>query len=156
MTDNASIIRRFYDAFAKTDALTMGRCYADHVVFSDPVFPRLKGEEARAMWRMLCARSKDFSLSYDGVEADEHSGKVRWVAHYTFSKTGRSVENIVNATFRFANGAIIEHTDRFDFWRWSRQALGAAGLLLGWTSSLQRKAQGTAAQSLAEYLSTQS
>jgi ketosteroid isomerase-like protein len=149
---SAELIRRFYDAFARRDAQTMGTCYANDVIFSDPVFPRLVGEEARAMWRMLAARSQDFSLTYEGVEADAQRGKARWIAHYTFSKTGRHVENIIDAHFRFGNGLIVEHTDRFDFWRWSRQALGPAGLLLGWTSGLQKKVQSTAATSLAEYL----
>jgi ketosteroid isomerase-like protein len=156
MSSNEAVIRRFYDAFAQKDAATMGRCYANDVVFSDPVFPRLVGEEARAMWRMLTSRSQDFSLSYDGVEVSGPSGKARWIAHYTFSKTGRRVENIIDAHFRFANGQIVEHTDRFDFWRWSRQALGPAGLLLGWTSGLQKKVRATAAQSLAEYLAGRS
>jgi ketosteroid isomerase-like protein len=154
MSDNAALIRRFYDAFGKRDAVAMGRCYADDVVFSDPVFPRLKGEEARAMWRMLCERGKDLSITYEGVEADGQHGKARWIARYSFSRTGRPVVNVVDATFRFANGTIVEHIDRFDFWRWSRQALGPAGLLLGWTSGLQRKVQATAAQSLAEYISS--
>jgi hypothetical protein len=28
-------------------------------------------------------------------------------------------------------GLIIEHRDHFELWRWSRQALGLKGLLLG-------------------------
>ncbi len=31
-------------------------------------------------------------------------------------------------TFEFRDGKIYQHTDRFGFWRWSRQALGAAGV----------------------------
>jgi hypothetical protein len=33
----------------------------------------------------------------------------------------------------FRDGKICEHHDSFDLWRWSRQALGFKGLLLGWT-----------------------
>jgi hypothetical protein len=32
---------------------------------------------------------------------------------------------------------IAEHEDDFDFHRWSRQALGTSGLLLGWTPLLR-------------------
>ena len=41
-------------------------------------------------------------------------------------------------------GKIVRHIDRFDFWRWSRMALGPAGLLLGWTPLLHKKVQAKA------------
>ena len=86
---------------------------------------------------MLCARAKDFSLTYQVLEADDQQGRARWVATYLFSATGRTVENHIEARFRFADGKIIEHRDHFDLWRWMRQALGAKGLLLGWLAPVQ-------------------
>jgi hypothetical protein len=65
------------------------------------------------------------------------SGTARWIAHYTFTQTGRPVVNDVRARFRFRDGLIVEHDDRFPFWRWARQALGTSGLLLGWTPHLR-------------------
>ena len=59
------------------------------------------------------------------------------MATYLFSATGRTVENHIEAYFRFADGKIIEHHDHFDLWRWMRQALGAKGLLLGWLAPVQ-------------------
>ena len=54
--------------------------------------------------------------------------------------------NDVRARFRFADGLIAEHDDAFSFHAWSRQALGAPGLLLGWTpllrGSVRRRARG--------------
>jgi hypothetical protein len=41
------------------------------------------------------------------------------------------VTNHVGAQFRFRDGRIVEHTDSFPFWRWARQALGPAGVVLG-------------------------
>ena len=108
---NAELIDRFYQAFQKLDA----------------------GD----MWRMLCARAKDFSLTYQVFEADDQQGRARWVATYRFSATGRTVENHIEARFRFADGKIVEHHDHFDLWRWMRQALGAKGLLLGWLAPVQ-------------------
>ena len=55
----------------------------------------------------------------------------------------------LGAAFRFRDGLIVEHRDRFDFWRWSRQALGAPGLLLGWTPMLRNKVRAQAATKLA-------
>ena len=47
---------------------------------------------------------------------------------------------------------IRRHRDRFDFYRWSRQALGLPGLLLGWTPMLRKGIRAKAAQNLAAYL----
>jgi ketosteroid isomerase-like protein len=132
MQSNEQIIRDFYEAFSKRDAAGMVACYAPDVVFSDPVFVGLRGAEARAMWRMLCERGKDLRVEYRDVSADEGTGRAHWDAHYTFSQTGRPVINRIDASFRFANGKIIEHTDTFDLWSWTRQALGVSGVLLGW------------------------
>ena len=51
----------------------------------------------------------------------------------------------------FRDGLVIRHVDRFDFWRWSRQALGAPGWLLGWTSLLRGKVRAQAAKGLAAF-----
>jgi len=57
--------------------------------------------------------------------ADDTAGSVHWEARYRFSATGRLVWNRTDAHLRFdADGCIAEHCDDFDFWRWSRQALG--------------------------------
>lgn len=134
---NAELITRFYQAFQKLDAQTMAACYSADVQFSDPVFTDLRGNEAADMWRMLAARAQNFSLTFDDVQADDQQGSARWVATYLFSKTGRTVVNRIQARFRFADGKIVEHRDHFDLWRWSRQALGNKGLLLGWTPLVQ-------------------
>lgn len=151
MTEETKLIEQFYAAFARRDGEAMGACYADDVRFADPVFPNLEGPHARAMWAMLCGRAKDLTITASDISWDGGAGHAKWVAHYTFAATGRKVENIIVATFAIRGGKIVEHTDTFDFWRWSRQALGPAGLLLGWSSLLQRKVQGQAAKSLDEY-----
>ncbi len=85
-------------------------------------------------------------------EADGDQGSARWVARYTFTQTGRPVRNDVRASFRFAGGLIAEHRDEFDFHRWSRQALGAPGLLLGWTPLLRASVRRRARAGLDEFL----
>ena len=76
------------------------------------------------MWRMLCKRGLDLELTHSDVQADDERGSARWAADYTLSGTGRAVHNEIEASFRFRDGLIAEHVDRFDLWRWSRQALG--------------------------------
>ena len=61
---NAELIHTFYQAFQRLDAEAMAACYSADVRFSDPVFVGLQGREAGDMWRMLCTRAADFSLTY--------------------------------------------------------------------------------------------
>lgn len=143
---NAELIERFYRAFDAGDGETMAACYAPDVRFSDPVFPDLRGPRAAAMWKMLCSGKEESGLRVELLEhqAEDVRGSAHWRAHYTFTETGRPVVNDIRATFRFADGLIAEHRDRFAFHRWARQALGPPGLLLGWTpmmrSAVRRKA----------------
>ena len=152
MTANEAVIQRFYSAFQKRDAAGMTACYDAQVEFSDPVFPALKGDRARAMWTMLCERGKDLKIEFRDVRADDKSGSAHWDAWYSFSATGRKVHNSIDATFEFRDGTIVKHTDRFDLHRWAGQALGPVGKLLGWTPFLQNKIRAMAGKSLEDYL----
>ena len=151
MSANEELIRRFYSAFQQRDAATMAACYGPDVRFSDPVFTDLRGAQAGLMWKMLCERGKDLRIEFRDVRADATTGSAHWEAWYTFSATGRKVHNVIDATFEFRDGRIVSHTDRFDLYRWSRQALGPAGLLLGWTPMLRNKVRAMAAKGLADY-----
>ena len=144
-------IRRLYDALDRHDGEAMAACYAPDAHFSDPVFNDLTGDEAGDMWRMLTSRSEDLAVELADCRADDERGVARWIASYTFTATGREVVNDVRAKFRFADGLIVEHTDRFDLWAWTRQALGPTGLLLGWTPPVQNKVRNQAAESLREF-----
>ena len=150
-TSTRAVLTRFYEAFAARDHATMRSLYAPDATFSDPVFPALKGDEVGDMWQMLCERGADLSITFEVLEASERAGKVRWEAHYTFSQTKRKVHNIIEGTFTLQDGKITSHTDRFDLWRWSRQALGLPGVLLGWSPPIQNKVRNTAARSLSSF-----
>jgi ketosteroid isomerase-like protein len=128
---NAAVIERLYAALDAQDGETMASLYTDDAVFEDPAFGELHGSEVGDMWRMLCEQATDLSVSATDVSADDTTGSANWVAHYTFSQTGRPVENRVQAKFRFRDGKIADHRDSFSMLRWSRQALGVPGLLIG-------------------------
>ncbi|HND34234.1 MAG TPA: nuclear transport factor 2 family protein, partial [Myxococcota bacterium] len=68
------------------------------------------------------------------------------------SATGRKVHNIIDAEFEFKDGKILRHRDTFDFWAWSRQALGPAGWVAGWSSVLQNKVRAQAAKGLSIWI----
>ena len=143
-----ALIHRFYEAFQRLDAEAMAACYTDDVVFSDPAFGELRGRDAGDMWRMLTTRAKDFFLTFDHVRSDDSTGSAHWVATYLFSATGNTVVNDIGARFVFRDGKICEHHDHFDLWRWSRQALGLKGLLLGWSPALKNAVRAQALKGL--------
>lgn len=148
---NAELISRFYQAFQQLDSEAMVSCYTEDVRFSDPVFTELRGADAGDMWRMLCAKAQGFSLTFDEVTADDHCGRARWVATYTFSQTGNTVVNHIEANFLFRDGKISEHRDHFNLWRWAGQALGLKGRLLGWASFVQNAIRQQAGEALAAF-----
>jgi uncharacterized protein len=152
---NEQLIERFYSAFDNHDGDTMAACYAPGAHFSDPVFTDLRGEEPGAMWRMLTGRSEDLRVELAEHEADDERGSAHWIAHYTFGQTGRPVVNDIQASFRFADGLIVEHRDEFDLYRWTRQALGPMGLVLGWTPIVQGSVRKRARAGLDEFMAEQ-
>jgi ketosteroid isomerase-like protein len=135
---NDELIERLYAAFARHDGDAMAACYTPGARFSDPVFTDLRDAEPGAMWRMLTGRAQDLEVRLLEHEAGREHGSAHWVADYTFS-TGRRVHNDVRARFRFRDGLIDEHRDAFSFYAWARQALGPAGLALGWTPLLRAR-----------------
>lgn len=150
MQANAQLIERFYAAFGQRDWAGMAACYHPEVHFSDEVFD-LHGADAGLMWRMLCTNGRDLVIEASGIAADERAGQAHWDARYTFGASGRKVLNRIDARFEFRDGLIVRHVDRFPFWTWARQALGAPGLLLGWSGFLRRRVRSGAAKNLAAF-----
>ncbi|MGI8336511.1 nuclear transport factor 2 family protein [Actinomadura scrupuli] len=152
MNATTRLMATFYEAFGRGDPDTMAKCYHPDAVFSDPIFPELRGVQVTEMWRMLLERSTGIEVAAGGLHGDDRRGRAHCAVRYTFRRTGRTVRNEIDARFSFADGMIIEHKDHFDFWHWSRQALGIPGLLLGWTPSLQRKVQASAVAGLVAFM----
>jgi ketosteroid isomerase-like protein len=153
---NRELLEKFYNSFAAGDAEGMASVYSDDIHFRDPAFGDLYGNDVKNMWRMLIKSSKgNLKISHSDVQADEKNGSAKWIATYTFSKTGRHVVNKITARFEFSNGKIIRHVDSFDLWKWSRQALGLSGYILGWSSFMKNKINKQAKASLAKYNAAQ-
>ena len=149
-------IERLYAAFTRLDGDEMQACYAANASFEDEVFKLDGAREIGGMWRMLCEATKANPASrahWKLVTSDVTDRSAHWEAHYLFSATGRAVVNRIDAEFGFdKRGLIVSHRDRFDFWAWSRQALGAPGWLLGWAPLLRDKVRGQAASNLRRFL----
>jgi len=153
MTDHQKLIENFYTSFAEGNIAGMLACYHKDIVFQDAAFGTLKGERAKQMWTMLLSQKKeDTIISHSDIEANADAGKANWVAKYQYGDKKRKVVNNVHAQFRFQDGKIIEHIDHFDLWKWSKQALGGAGYLLGWSSFMRNKIQQTTNKRLDDFV----
>jgi hypothetical protein len=150
--DNSILIQRFYSAFQKLDFKTMQSCYHNDAVFSDPVFQNLNAREVKGMWQMLLTSAKDLTMEFNNIKSAGDNGSCHWEAWYTFTTTGRKVHNVIDAEFVFKDGLIYRHNDHFDFWRWSRMALGMPGMLLGWSPMIRNKVSHTAKTRLEKFL----
>jgi limonene-1,2-epoxide hydrolase len=152
MHSNARLIHAFYEAFREKDYKSMQNAYHPEATFHDPVFQNLSSQEVKAMWQMLVTSATDLRIESSDITADDTSGKCLWQAWYTFTATGKKVHNIIYATFEFRDGKLFHHSDRFDFWRWSKMALGTPGLLLGWTPIIRNKVRQTARKRLEKFM----
>jgi ketosteroid isomerase-like protein len=156
MTPNEMLISRFYTAFQQKDYAAMGACYHDDATFRDAAFDLKTVREIRAMWKMLCLRGKDMTLEFRDIRTEGETVKAHWDAWYSFSKTGRKVHNSIDAEFTFKDGLILTHRDHFNFYRWSKQALGTPAVLLGWTGFFHKKVRATAMEGLREFMTKDS
>lgn len=151
MNPNSQLIEQFYASFARRDYAGMLACYDYAIDFADPIFA-VQGKRAHAMWHMLVEGGKDIQVTFNNPQADDSRGSAHWEARYTFSATKRPVLNIIDTEFQFRNGKIVWHRDHFDFWKWSRQALGPSGALLGWTPIVHNRVRKTASANLDRFI----
>lgn len=154
MSDSTNVVESFYRFFQNKDWRGMQSLYHDDIVFSDPVFQNLKGKEAKAMWHMLAEAARDLTITYRDAKVEGSTGSCHWEAAYDFSRTGRKVHNVIDASFELKEGKIIRHTDTFDLWKWAAMALGMSGKLLGWTPYLQSKVRTTARTGLDKFIAS--
>jgi hypothetical protein len=147
-------IEKLYAAFAALDAKAMAECYADDAVFEDEAFQLRGRHQIGGMWSMLIDAIKKHGRKEWKLEVrDITERSAHWEPTYRFSATGRLVRNIIDAEFEFdSQNRIKRQRDRFDFWRWSRQALGMPGWLLGWSGFLRNKVRRGAARQLEKYM----
>lgn len=130
----------------------MANCYESKIQFRDPIFGLLQNNDVIAMWSMLINKSQgNLKIELSDVKADEYLDSATWVVSYNYSATNKKVVNIIYANFHFKDGLIIKHSDHFDIWKWSTQALGLKGLFFGWTGFMQKKIQEKALLSFKKY-----
>ncbi len=153
MNNDERLVERFFTAFKKLDANGMNACYSNDIAFYDPMFELLRGDEARAMWQMLCKNAKEFSLEFDSIKNMEDGYYTcNWQAKYKFSATGRRVVNNGKAHMKIENGLITEHSDGWSLAKWSAQAIGLPGKFFGWAGFFRRRLKNNARRNLLNFI----
>ena len=109
MHPNATLLTRLFTALNDHDAAAMSACYCEDAQFHDIAFDLHGQQEVRAMWTMIC--KTDIKATFEVVEADNKSGRVKLIDDYTFRDTGRRVHNVIDSRFTFRDGLIATHMD---------------------------------------------
>jgi ketosteroid isomerase-like protein len=150
---NTETIKKFYTSFSEGNAKDMIACYHEEIVFQDPAFGVLKGNRAKKMWEMLLSnKDSNIKITFNNINVDGDEGGASWIAEYVYGPKKRKVINKVNAQFKFKEGEITEHKDTFNLWKWSGQALGLVGHMIGWTPIMKKKIQSITSKKLNTYI----
>ncbi|MBC8075712.1 MAG: nuclear transport factor 2 family protein [Chloroflexales bacterium] len=122
------ITRQFFDRLAARDLPGMQALYHPDIQYRNPLLA-LHGAQVAALWRMWWRDLPDVRVVC--TDSGIRSGGAYWDAVYTYPPTGRRVEQHLTADLTFADGAIIQHVDRFNVHEWAGQAYGAVGGVIG-------------------------
>lgn len=149
-TNQTKTLEKFYASFSKGNAEAMNSCYHENATFEDPAFGKLNSNQVKAMWQMLLSKKEESQFKIKYQVLSENSAT--WEASYLYGK--RKVVNNVSSTFIFKEDKIIRHIDDFNLWKWTQQALGLSGYLLGWSSFMRNKIQKTTNQKLKKFMNS--
>ena len=137
MHHNAQLLEKLFTSLDKHDHPAMADCYYSGATFKDIAFHLRNKKQIHAMWHMIC--EGDIRTSFDIVEVDDRTAKVKVVDDYTFRSSGRKVHNVVESRFWLRNGSIVAQQDTCDARDWAGMALGGVnGFLAGRLAFLRR------------------
>jgi len=139
---NIEIIELFFAAFGNLDHQGMNAQYSDDILYSDPLFGMLEGQQVRDKWIMVCKGIRELRLTIvKTAEIDHEYATCQWKASWFPADSKRQIFLEGKSFMRFAEGRIIEHSDGFSLTKWIAQAYGIRGQLFGWLHFMKRKVQ---------------
>ena len=151
MNQNEATIHRFFTAYQNKEYTTMQNCYSEDAVYNNPIYGLNDTEHVKAMWEMICKTNKEESLHFENIELLDHEyATCDWSLVYYY--TNRRINNKIKSYLRLENGLIIEHTDAFDLYKWTRMAFGLTGSLIGWSNFFQKRIQKSTRKKLSEFI----
>lgn len=139
---NIEIIGLFFSAFKDLNYRDMNALYREDIIYSDPLFGMLEGEQVRIKWEMVCRDVSGFELTVIQTEEIDHEyATCKWKATWRSSRSKRRIRFEARSFMRFADQQIIEHSDGFSLTKWIAQAYGVKGEFFGWTNYMKRRVQ---------------
>ncbi|WP_018629278.1 nuclear transport factor 2 family protein [Niabella aurantiaca] len=139
---NIEIIELFFSAFGSLDHRGMNALYSKEIIYSDPLFGMLEGEQVADKWEMVCMGIREFELTVIKTEEIDHEyATCKWKATWRSSRSNRRIRFEAKSFMRFADQQIIEHSDGFSLTKWIAQAYGIKGEFFGWTNFMKRRVQ---------------
>ena len=145
---NRAMLQRFFECFAKRDAMGMRACLHPDVEFQDIGFD-LRGDEVGAMWSMITTPKHPDQVQHP-IQVQLHSstvtgstGEAHWSCQYLLipDKGGAPlpIENTTTSKFEFVDGLIRRQHDDCDFWKWFRQVKKEfwIGDIMSWIDQLE-------------------
>ncbi|WP_300601123.1 nuclear transport factor 2 family protein [Niabella sp.] len=154
---NIEIIDLFFTAFKNLDHQAMNALYSDDIVYSDPLFGMLEGEEVKDKWEMVCNDIRDFRLTVIKTEEIDHEyATCQWKATWISSLSKKQIVFEAKSFMRFSGNQIIEHSDGFSLTKWIAQAYGITGQFFGWLNFMKRRVQRNYQQRLQQFSNTKS
>lgn len=130
------VVDRFFEALRRADDAVINACYHPQISYSDPLFEDLRGARVALRWRLLLREAQSFSLEHELVFADERKVQVQWTVDYALK--GKKIRLPILSTLAIWDNLIVRQVDEYEFWQYSRQAQGFAGLLLGGIEPFQQ------------------
>lgn len=153
----AQALERFFDAMQRCDTEALRTSYHPALRFDDPLISTTSvGDRLDWCGMLWSPRDADgqriWQLELEEVRTRGALATARWNLRYRYTPTKRLIDQALHSHFSFdADGRITTQRDSFDFWRWSRQAHGLLGLLLGWTPLMWDQAREQARASLEDH-----
>ena len=117
------LIDRLYRSLAAHDPARMADCYDENATFRDIAFHLQGRDKIRDMWKFVTRPEPGLTVTFEIVSADDDQVKARLTDHYTFTDTGRTVDNAITSTFQFKEGLILHHNDDCDPVAWANMAM---------------------------------
>jgi ketosteroid isomerase-like protein len=153
MHPHAELIDRLYRSLAAHDPARMAECYDENATFRDIAFHFQGRDKIQDMWKFVTRPEPGLTVTFEIVSADDDQVKARLTDHYTFTDTGRTVDNAITSTFQFKDGLILHHNDDCDPVAWANMAMTGPK---AWLAGHARPVRALAAnKKLKEYLRTE-
>lgn len=153
MSELPQVLLDYSNSFEKRNIKAMTACYTSDVIYFDPLFGYLDGEQVTAMWQLRLSDLDQFAIALEKI-ADEGDGyyKMKYSISYR-KKDNRPVSMNVQVFFKLDQNRIVEQSEAFSVHALLKQERGMIGHLMGWNRMMQQARKNKARKELLKYLS---